>query len=401
MRVALVSLALWSVMACGGSIAGDDVDAGEDGAGDDAGDGSGDGSGDGDGSAADAGGRPGPDAGADCSPAEDILNADLAAAELPAQVVEAADLPVVDAERGEDGALTYEVVIDPVSPSTLVPAITCAPGLETDFLLRWGHLPPIEPPVATEWADFAGYIAVSKGSIELVRALRWEGPTDPPSPRPRTDFVAPQTDPRVIRFTSSIGSGTDGLMLRIRRPVIEPVVLQIKLGPAVRVFPFEEHMSMHIVAGGWDLPVGQVEIDAALQSETAGCYARVGMLEGTWSYSSPGGTVLDRFNGSIVRDDGSRQPLRFAATGLVGPYGTFAGTAGSGGATVEGYYGRMWLFGDHDDRGNALGKVVDPSGETRLFFTALYEESGLFGSVAFRRVACGSPSAEHRNWFEF
>ncbi len=397
MRVALVSLALWSTMACGGgSIEFDDVDAGDDGAGDDSGDGSGDGSG----SAADAG-QPGPDAGADCSPAEDILNADLAAAEVPANVVEAAEVPVVDAELGEDGATAYEVVIEPVSPLTLVPAITCAPGLEVDILLRWGHLPPIEPPVATEWTDFAGYIAVSKGSIELVRALRWEGPTNPPSPRPRTDFVAPQTDPRVIRFTSSIGSGTDGLLLRIRRPVIEPVVLQIKLGPAVRVFPFEEHMSMHTVAGGWDLPLGQVEIDAALQSETAGCYARVGMLEGTWSYSSPGGTVLDRFNGSIVRDDGARQPLRFAATGLAGPYGTFAGTAGSAGATVEGYYGRMWLFDDHDDRGNALGVVVDANGETRLFFTALYEESGLFGSVAFRRVACGSPSAEHRNWFEF
>jgi hypothetical protein len=111
--------------------------------------------------------------------------------------------------------------------------------------------------------------------------------------------------------------------------------------------------------------------------------------------------VLDRFNGSIVRDDGARQPLRFAGNGLVGPYGTFAGTAGSGGATVEGYYGRTWLFDEFDDRGNALGVVVDASGETRLLFTALYEGSGLFGSVAFRRVACDNPSAEHHNWFEF
>ncbi len=398
MRVALVPLALWWAIACGGgSVGGDDgVDAGDDGAADGSGDGSDDGT------AADAGGRTAPDAGADCRPGEDVVNADLAAAELPAEIVEAAEVAVVDAEMGEEGAVAYEVVVDPVSPSTLVPAITCQPGLEVDILLRWGHLPPIEPPVATEWADFAGYIAVSKGSIELVRALRWEGPTDPAAPRPRTDFVAAQTDPRFLRFTSSIGSGTDGLLLRIRRPLIEPVVLQIKLGPAVRVYPFEEHMSRHIASGGWDLPVGQVQFDAALQGQTAACYARVGMLEGTWTYASPGGTALERFVGSVVRDDGAREPLRFAATGLVGPYGTFAGTAGSGGvATVEGYYGRMWLFDDYDVRGNAVGKVMDARGETRLFFTAIYEGDGLSGSVAFRRVPCDAPLAEHRNWFEF
>jgi hypothetical protein len=156
-----------------------------------------------------------------------------------------------------------------------------------------------------------------------------------------------------------------------------------------------------MVGGGWYLPVGQVEIDAALQDQTAGCYARVGRLEGTWTYSSPGGTALDSFSGAVVRDNGSSEPLSFAATGLVGPYGTFAGTAGSGGATVEGYYGRMSLFGEYDDRGNALGKVVDASGATRLLFTALYEGNGLSGSVAFRRVACDAPLAEHRNWFEF
>ena len=396
MRVALVCLALWSAMACGGGSSVDDgVDADDDAPGDGSGDGSGDGT------AEDAGGQTGRDAGVDCRPEEDVLTADLTAAEVPPEIVEAAEVAVIDAERGEDGAVEYEMAIDPVSPSTLVPAITCMPGLEIDFLLRWGHLPPVEPPVVTEWADFAGYIAVSKGSIELVEALRWDGPTDPPAPRPRTDFVAPQTDPRFLRFTSSIGSGTDGLLLRIRRPIIEPVVLQIKLGPAVRVYPFEEHMSMHIVAGGWDLPIGQVEFDAALQGETAGCYARAGTLEGTWSYSSPGGTVLESFAGSILRDDGSSEPLSFGATGLVGPYGTFAGTAGSGEATVEGYYGRMWLFGDHDDRGNALGKVMNERGETRLFFAALYEGNGLVGSVAFRRVPCDDPSAEHRNWFEF
>jgi hypothetical protein len=241
---------------------------------------------------------------------------------------------------------------------------------------------------------------VSKGSIELVRALRWEGPTDPSVPRPATGFVAPQSDPRVVRFTSWIGSGTDGLLLRIRRPVIEPVVLQIKLGPAVRVYPFEEHMSRHIVAGGWDVPVGQVEFNAAQQPETAGCYARDGVLSGTWNYAGAS-TVLESFAGELERDDGTSEAVSFTASDLVGPYGRFTGTIGSSGDRIEGYYGRMWLFGDYDDRGNVLARVVDASGETRGFFIALYEGSGLVGAVAFRQVACDEPGAMHRSWFQF
>jgi hypothetical protein len=390
MRVILLCLVF--AAACGGNaLRGDDVDAGPDAAVCEGVDCSPD--------RPDAG-EPGPDAGSDgeCQPGPDTVVVDLAAAELPPDIAAAAEVPVASSEAGQPGALVYEVVVDEVSPSTAIPPINCGAGLETLFLLRWGHLPPLDPPVATEWADFSGYVAVSKGSVELVRALRWEGPTDPDEPRPRSDFVAAQSDPRLLRFTSSIGSGMDGLLLRFRRPVIEPVVIQIKLGPAVRVYPFEEHMSRHIVAGGWDVPVGQVEFHAWLQPESAACYVRDGLLDGTWSYAGAS-TALDDFTGFLARDDGTTEPMTFNATDLRGPYGSFAGSLG--GSTVEGYYGRMWLFDGYDRRGNLIGRVVDASGETRQLFMGLYEDGEMVGSVAFRRADCDEPGAMHRSWFQF
>ncbi len=349
---------------------------------------------------------PGPGLACD-PPGPDVMAVTLAHAELPADLAEAAAVPVSEAEASAAGAVPYEVLTEDVSAASAIPAVTCLPGLETEIVLRWGNLPPLPPPAATEWVDVGGYVAVSEGEIELVRALRWDGPSDPGAPRPRVDVVAPQTDPRVLRFSSSIGSGSDGLLVRIRRPVIEPVALEVKLGDAVQTYPLEEHMSLHIVSGGWDLPVGQAMIDAYLQRETAGCYAETGRLAGTWTYASQGGgTALDRFSGTIARAGGAMEPIAFeGAPDLAGPYGTFAGTAGSAGAAVDGYYGRHWLFGQYEPAGLVVGRIAEPgvvggSGEEE-FFIALYDGNDLPGSVAFRRVACDAPGAEHESDFLF
>ena len=341
------------------------------------------------------------DAGAapECPPPnEDVISVSLANAELPDDLAEAAELPPTEEEGAADGAVPYEVVVEQVSASSAIPPMVCLPGLETEIVLRWGHLPPIVPPPASEWLDFSGHIAISKGTIELVRALRWEGADDPSDPRPREDFVAPQTDPRLLRFTSLIGSGSDGLLLRIRRPVVEPVALQIRVGQALQTMPLDQHHSLHIESGGWDLPVGQVEIDAYVQRETAGCYAVTGRIEGVWTYS---GTALGSFSGEIVREGAAPQPIAFDGVDARGKYGNFAGTSGSAGATVEGYYGLREIFGEFAEEGPVVGRIVSSAGELEELFVAYYEDNGILGSVVYRRVPCDAPGAMHKSWFLF
>lgn len=353
----------------------------------------------------DAGTEVTPDAapGAACDPpGEDVMSVSLQYAELPEEVADAAGAPVTEAEASAAGAVSYEVITEDVGAFTAIPDVVCLPGLETEIVVRWGNLPPLEPPVVTEWADLGGYVAVSEGEIELVRALRWEGPSDPSDPRPRADVVAPQTDPRVLRFTSSIGSGSDGLLLRIRRPIIEPVILVVKVGTAVQTFPLEEHIATHIVSGGWDLPFGQVMIDAYIQRETVGCYAETGRLEGTWTYEGGNDqTAFDGFSGVMARPGGATEPLAFNATDLRDRYGTFTGTLGSAGATVDGYYGRISIFGEFDRRGVVVGRITAASGEVQELFAAYYEDGEVIGSNAFRRVSCDEPGAMHKSWFLF
>src|SRR5690606_31329603 len=110
-------------------------------------------------------------------------------------------------------------------------------------VIRWGTIPPASPPTVDAWADFGGFLAVSKGSIELVRPLRWASPQDPAVARPASEFVAPQTDPRLVRFRSFIGAGSAGFAVRVHRTTIRPVVLTLRVNGVTRSIPLEAFMS--------------------------------------------------------------------------------------------------------------------------------------------------------------
>jgi hypothetical protein len=332
----------------------------------------------------------------------DIVDSSLTYAVLPADVAAAAAVPVAEGETVGAGATPYEVVMADVTAASATPDSELRPARALTLRIRWGYIPPATTPATlTTWHDLGGYLAVAEGSIELERALRWEGPIDGDLPRPSLprDVVAPPADPRVLRFTSHVGSGAAGILVRVVRPVIQPVVLVLKVGPEVHTYPFEEFLATRTVAGGWNLPAGQVEIDSAVPAETAGCYAQTGAHQGTWSYAAAPMTALESFTGTVTRADGTAAPVTFQAVALRGPYGSFTGTQDAAGAVVRGYYGRRFSLGDYAREGLLVGRVDSAAGMVEELFVSGYRGSGLVGSLAFRPLACDQLGASRRNPF--
>src|SRR5262245_29080835 len=88
-----------------------------------------------------------------------VDQADLAGAELPADVAAAAQAPLVD------DALAVRFAADPALSAdgdveTLMRDASATPRFGRDFLVavRWGYFPP-RP--ATDWVNWSGFVAVS------------------------------------------------------------------------------------------------------------------------------------------------------------------------------------------------------------------------------------------------
>ena len=150
---------------------------------------------------------------------QDPVDNTLDYAQLPADVIADTQLPVVG-----PGAVPFSTTTDDLGTLMQAEARTATDltGREVVVNIRWGHL--FTTPAMWMWSDMSGFVAVSDGSIELVRPLRFEDPVAGAS-RPRDDVVATQSDPRVLRFSSYVGPGNDGLLVRLRRPVVRPVIL--------------------------------------------------------------------------------------------------------------------------------------------------------------------------------
>jgi hypothetical protein len=311
---------------------------------------------------------------------------------------QAGELEVTDAEMAHAGAVAFESVTGPVSASDAAAAVETLPGRVTYVLVTWGFLPPLVPQ-NNEWHDFSGYVAVTDGTIDVVRAIRFEGSTLPADPRPHTDGVAPRTDPRLVRFHSTIGSGIDGLLVRIARPAVEPASFVLRIAGDTHIEAFEARTLLQEVSGGWFIPEGNVDIQSYVARTTRSCYVDTGrLLEAGPLVFYAGTLAIDNIMAKVKRPDGSIEDFAgHANQGDIGPYGVFTGTLG--GRNLSGYYTHDLVFEDYMASGRLIGRVDDAGGDIAEMFAGWYSDTFVTDISFFRRAACDEPGAEPSDKF--
>ncbi len=228
---------------------------------------------------------------------EDYLGvdqADLSAATLPGEVDQAGGVPLADTELAAPEAARFAAdatLADDGDATTLVEEGSAAEVArsrrEVLVAVRWGYF-PARP--ADTWTDWSGFVAISRGEVELVRPLRFENDHDG-TPRPHEDFVRPDHDPRLVRFRSHTRPAWDGLLLRVRRPKLGPAVLVIHAGAVTRVLAFEElyHLdaSETVDAAGHELKIRA----RAVPRLDPPCIDEVALAHGDFSAGNVSGTV--------------------------------------------------------------------------------------------------------------
>ncbi len=258
------------------------------------------------------GGDPTPD------PFAGVDQATLEAAEPSNELIAAAEAPMID-----DG-LAIRFTADPsLSSDGDVEALMREPrtdrlpprfGRDALVAIRWGYFPPHAGGEITDWS---GFIAVSRGAIELIRPLRFENDGSRPL-GPAEDAARHGADPRVVRFTSHTLPAWDGLLLRIHRDEVRPAVLVIKVGATMRVLPFEEL---------FELDAAEIVDDAGhelrIRAHTPppACAVEVGRAGGAWG-------AIDEDHGLLrgrLETAGDLYGVRARTLDVRGPYGLFRG----------------------------------------------------------------------------
>jgi hypothetical protein len=178
--------------------------------------------------------------------------------------------------------------------------------------LSWGFIIGQTPPAEASWHDFSGSVAVSYGELSLLAAVSSPGPNEPSVARPEADAVAPQTDPRVLRFSSQIGSGTGSLYFLITRPSLGPSTVAITVAGTTHLLPFERFLRDSSEAGGWDIPIGQVEIDTTVIRRTPACYLETGSASGMVAFGPGAGSPLASFTGTLTPAGATARPCSSA-----------------------------------------------------------------------------------------
>jgi hypothetical protein len=278
----------------------------------------------------DAGPRP------DAGPvAQDPIDNTLDFAELPADVIADTQLPV-----GGPGAVPFSPTTE--DPSQLMQAEASIAkdltGREVVVRVGWGY--PFAPPATWMWTDMSGFVAVSDGSIELVRPLRFEDPAAGAS-RPREDFVAPQTDPRVVRFSSYIGSGSDGLLVRLRRPVVRPVILVVKVGAVEHVFLFDRLFDSSHLLTNIDAESHALSVQGRHAPHGDLCYSVAGSLTGNFTGDTASNPLPGPLVGTFTPTVGSALQIVGNTTQARSVYGAFGGSIGT--TSIAGYWGHEAL----------------------------------------------------------
>jgi hypothetical protein len=283
----------------------------------------------------------------------DSEQADLSAARASDELMAAAAVPVADTELGEgirfaaDPALDESGDVDSIVIESIPPTPDPARvGREAIVAIRWGYFPG--QPGADTWMDWSGFVAVSRGTVELIRPLRFENDLTPPA-RPAEDFVREGVDPRVVRFRSHTLPHWDGVLLRVTRPSHTPAVLVIHAGGTTRVLPFEELFDLdasEIV----DDDGHELKIRARIATPDA-CVVATGEAAGRW-----GAIDADRglFRGML--DMGGEQANLYGRThDALGPYGLFRGVAGADGEPIGNFRGFYAAFHYSPGEGALVG----------------------------------------------
>jgi hypothetical protein len=267
--------------------------------------------------------------------------------------------------------------------------------------LSWGFIVGQTPPVEPTWHDFAGSVAVSFGEVSLLAAVSTPGTSEPAAARPEADVVAPQTDARVLRFSSRIGSGTGSLYFLLTRPSLGPSTVAITVAGTTHLLPFERFLRDSSEAGGWDIPTGQVVIDTSVIRRTPACYLETARASGAVAYGGGSGSPLARVTGTLTPTGGTAEALQLSAEGTpVGPYGGLSGALAAG--TLSAYYGREWLFTTFTNRGMILGVLPAVSADAALpLLLADYQATDLVGARVVQQVDCATSGASHDTPFVF
>lgn len=330
-------------------------------------------------------------AGDDPTPGEylGVEQSDLAAAALPADLAAAAAVPLTDDDLAAPGAVRFaaDPATDPglradgVVDGELALHPVDHPGQEAIVAVRWGYFPP---QVDGEVVDWSGFVAVSRGQIEVLRTLRFEHDGMAPR-RPGEDFVRPDADPRLVRFRSHTRPAWDGLLLRVRRPTAHtPTVLVVHVGAETRVLPFEELRALD-AAEAVDDAGHELRIRARAEREGGrACAVEVAEAGGEWQATATGG----EFRG-LIDPEGERLRFGGRTMDVRGPYGLFRGRVKNDDGEIigrlRGYYAQF-----HYSPGGALvGRLRSHDGGVRGALVGRYQD-GRFGARLLQR----DPSCE-------
>jgi hypothetical protein len=190
-------------------------------------------------------------AGTEATPEEyvGVDQADLTAAEVPTALTARGQVALTDAELATpeatrfaaDATLAADGDVASLLPADDPGAASTRRSLrEVVVAVRWGYFPAR---AADTWIDWSGFVAISRGQVEVIRPLRFENDHDGDT-RPNEDFLRRDADPRLVRFRSHTRPAWDGVLLRIRRPSLAPSVVVLQLGSVTRVLPFEELLDL-------------------------------------------------------------------------------------------------------------------------------------------------------------
>jgi hypothetical protein len=327
----------------------------------------------------DAGPRPDAESGS-----QDPIENTLDYAELPAEVIADTQLPVVG-----PGAVPFSTTTDDLGTLMQAEARTATDltGREVVVNIRWGHL--FTTPAMWMWSDMSGFVAVSDGSIELVRPLRFEDPAAGAS-RPREDVVAPQTDPRVLRFSSYVGPGNDGLLVRLRRPVVRPVILVVKTAAFERTYLFDRLFDSSELRTMIDAEDHALVVQGQHVAHGNLCYSVAGSLTGSFAIGSASDPVPGSLLGTFTPTAGSALQIVADTAQARLPYGAFTGSIGT--TPFAGYWGRE----DVARGGPVLAAVGGDGDALRGVITGGWRPGGssaTFRGTLYTRLPCspGSP----------
>jgi hypothetical protein len=327
-------------------------------------------------------------AGTEATPEEyvGVDQADLSTADLPAALTVQGQVPLTDAELATpeatrfaaDATLAADGDVASFMPADDPSLVTTHRSLrEVVVAVRWGYFPPR---TADTWIDWSGFVAISRGQVELIRPLRFENDHDGDT-RPNEDFIRRDADPRLVRFRSHTRPAWDGVLLRIRRPTLAPAVVVLHLGGVTRVLPFEELLDLNasetVDAAGHELKIRARAVPALHP-----CIDE--LASATGSFDTAAGDVT----GSI---DAAAGPLTIAGHTLDvrGPYGLVGlELKDAGGATVGTARGLYATF-HYAPGGLFATRVRDADDDLRGALAGHFDADGHFAAHVLAR--CTAP----------